>query len=318
MQLTNGDNFLEQNSQSMDNIGEHIVKEQNTDQAIRYLAAQKQLYSTGKNTFAFQVLIAVPIPIAISVFSLLFKEIQEHLNWIFISYTIIATFLEFQLEDRSTKLKRIAASIQEKFDTKVLKIKWNNVLIPSHIDDEVVFRYYNRFLKKRKVDKLYDWYSPEVKSIKSNIASLLCQRINSTYDFTLRHRYTNLIAIMTITTFLFFLFTAQYYNLTVITFITNVLFPSLPVFVLAKKQISSNKESIENLTELKSLIEDRFSKLQSIEDEIPPKILRQIQDKIYLKRINSPLLPEWSYNFLRSQLEEEMHFSVKEKIENLR
>jgi hypothetical protein len=302
----------------MDKIGDHIVKEQNTDKAIRYLAAQKQLYSIGKNTFAFQVLIAVPIPIVISVFSILFKEIQENLNWIFISYTIIATFLEFQLEDKSTKLKKIAASIQEKFDTKILKIKWNNVLIPSQIDDEIIFRYYRIFLKKNKIDKLYDWYSPDVKVIKSNIASLICQRINSTYDFTLRHRYTNLIIIMTISTFLFFFLSAQYYNLTVISFLTNVLFPSLPVFVLARKQISSNKDSIENLRELKSLIEDRFSRLQSIDDDIPPKILRQIQDKIYLKRINSPLLPDWSYNFLRPQLEEEMHFSVKEKIENLK
>lgn len=318
MLLTNGVKFLAQNFLNMDNIGEHIVKEQNTDRAIRYLAAQKQLYSIGKSTFAFQILIAVPIPIAISVFSIFFKEIQENLNWIFISYTIIATFLEFQLEDKSTKLKKIAASIQEKFDTKVLKIKWNDVLIPFQTEDEIVFRYYRIFLKKKSIDKLYDWYSPEVKVIKSNIASLLCQRINSTYDFTLRHRYTNLIVIMTITTFLFFLLSAQYYDLSVISFITNVIFPSLPVFVLAKKQISSNKDSIENLSELKSLIENRFSKLQSIDDEIPPKILRQIQDKIYLKRINSPLLPDWTYNFLRSKLEEEMHFSVKEKIDNLK
>lgn len=134
----------------MDKIGEHIVKEQNTNRAIRYLAAQKQLYSIGKNTFAIQVLIAVPIPIAISIFSILFKEIQENLNWILISYTIIATFLEFQLENKSTKLKKIAASIQEIFDTRVLKIKWNNVLIPCQIGDEIVFRYYMKFLKKKK------------------------------------------------------------------------------------------------------------------------------------------------------------------------
>ena len=49
----------------MSEVGKHIIQEQDSDASIRYLGAQKQLYISGKSTCAFQVIIAVPIPIII-------------------------------------------------------------------------------------------------------------------------------------------------------------------------------------------------------------------------------------------------------------
>lgn len=300
----------------MSEIGKHIIQEQDSDTSIKYLAAQKQLYMNGKATFAFQVLIAVPIPILISIVTPLLGKEEQSIVWIFVLYSIIATFLEFFFEDRAMKLKKLAASIQEKFDTSVLLIDWNKTLISSKPDDGIILRFYNKYIKKNKLDKLYGWYSKEVLPVNTNIATLLCQRTNCSYDFTLRQRYTNTILLLAAATFLILLIIAGQNGLTVPNFISTVLFPSLPVFVLAYKQISTNKEAIENLKELKDLIEGKLENL-SINDQVEPHLIRQIQDKIYLKRINSPLLPEWAYNFLRQNLEDEMHFSVKEKVKEL-
>lgn len=307
---------METNSRSMSEIGKHIIQEQDSDTSIKYLAAQKQLYMNGKATFAFQVLIAVPIPILISIVTPLLGKEEQSIVWIFVLYSIIATFLEFFFEDRAMKLKKLAASIQEKFDTSVLLIDWNKTLIISKPDDGIILRFYNKYIKKNKLDKLYGWYSNEVLPVNTNIATLLCQRTNCSYDFTLRQRYTNTILLLAVATFLILLIIAGQNELTVPNFISTVLFPSLPVFVLAYKQISTNKEAIENLKELKELIEGRLETLR-INDQVEPHLIRQIQDKIYLKRINSPLLPEWAYNFLRQNLEDEMHFSVKEKVKEL-
>lgn len=300
----------------MNEIGKHIIQEQDSDTSIKYLAAQKQLYMNGKSTFAFQVLIAVPIPILISIVTPLLSKPEQGIIWIFVLYSIIATFLEFYCEDRAMKLKKLAASIQEKFDTSVLLIDWNKTLITSKPDDGIILRFYNKYIKKNNLDKLYGWYSNEVLPVNTNIATLLCQRTNCSYDFTLRQRYTNTILLLAAATFLILLIIAGQNGLTVPNFISTVLFPSLPVFVLAYKQISTNKEAIENLKELKDLIEGRLETLR-INDQVEPHLIRQIQDKIYLKRINSPLLPEWAYNFLRQNLEDEMHFSVKEKVKEL-
>ncbi|MBK7880161.1 MAG: hypothetical protein IPJ83_06320 [Saprospiraceae bacterium] len=300
----------------MSEIGKHIIQEQDSETSIKYLAAQKQLYINGKTTFAFQVLIAVPIPILISIVTPLLGKEEQSIVWIFVLYSIIATFLEFFCEDRAMKLKKLAASIQEKFDTSVLLIDWNKTLITSKPDDGITLRFYNKYIKKNNLDKLYGWYSNEVLPVNTNIATLLCQRTNCSYDFTLRQRYTNTILLLAAATFLILLIIAGQNGLTVPNFISTVLFPSLPVFVLAYKQISTNKEAIENLKELKDLIEGRLETLR-INDQVEPHLIRQIQDKIYLKRINSPLLPEWAYNFLRQNLEDEMHFSVKEKVKEL-
>lgn len=300
----------------MSEIGKHIIQEQDSDASIRYLAAQKQLYINGKSTFAFQVIIAVPIPIIISIVTPLLSKTEQSIIWIFVLYSIIATFLEFFCEDRAMKLKKLAASIQEKFDTTVLFIDWNKTLIPNKPEDGIILRYYNKYIKKYKVDKLYGWYSNEVLPVNTNIATLLCQRTNCSYDFTLRKRYTNTILLLAASTFIILLIVAGQNGITVPTFISSVLFPSLPVFVLAYKQITSNKEAIENLQELKDLIENELEKIK-LTDTVDNRLIRQIQDKIYLKRVNSPLLPEWAYNFLRQNLEDEMHFSMKETVKEL-
>lgn len=300
----------------MNEVGRHIIQEQDSDASIRYLAAQKQLYRSGKSTFAFQVIIAVPIPIIISIVTPLLSKADQGIIWIFVLYSIIATFLEFFCEDRAMKLKKMAASIQEKFDTTVLLIGWNKTLIPTKPEDGLILRYYTKYIKKHKLDKLYEWYSKEVLPVNTNIATFLCQRTNCSYDFTLRKRYANTILLLAASTFVILLIVAGQNGITVPNFISNVIFPSLPVFVLAYKQISSNKETIEYLKELKELIENELEQIK-LTDSIDIHLIRQIQDKIYLKRINSPLLPEWAYNFLRQNLEDEMHFSIKETVKEL-
>ncbi|HRI46528.1 MAG TPA: S-4TM family putative pore-forming effector [Ignavibacteriaceae bacterium] len=166
------------NFQVMTNFGAHIVQEQNTDANIKYLASQKKIYNTGKLTFTIQVLIAVPIPIIISIIVPLLKNIENNITWTFILYSILATFLELFLEGKTCELKKRAASIQELFDSKVLLINWNSILIPKQPESEVIFRYYNKFVKKYTLDKLYDWYPKEIESVKTNVATLLGKVLN--------------------------------------------------------------------------------------------------------------------------------------------
>lgn len=175
--------------------------------------------------------------------------------------------------------------------------------------------------KARKNNKLVEnvtnWHSLNLKDVKTNIASLLCQRTNITYDYSIRKRYKSAVVILTILTFASLFFISLYNDLTLKTFLIEVVLPSIPVIMFAYKEINSNVESIDNLNHLRHLIESKLNSV-NIRSDIDEELLRKIQDRIYQNRILSPLIPDFIYYFVRTKLEDEMNYSVANKLEILR
>lgn len=297
-------------------MGKHILLEQNTDSSINSIAAQREIYSSGKTLFYAQVIIAIPIPILLSIIKPYLGKTGDELYWVFALYGIIAAIGEVIIENIVSGLKKLAASIQEEFDCNVLFISWNNTLLPSKPSIENIFRYSKRYKSKNEVERLYDWYSLTIEKINTNIATIICQRTNCSYDFAIRKKYSTAVMLTASLTFLLILFISACYGLTLPSFFLTVLLPSVPVFVLAYKQVSTNNDSIENLTNLRTQIEGILAD-SKIDSQIESSTLRQIQDKIYYNRILSPLLPDKLYNKLRKGLEEEMNFSAGEKVKQL-
>ena len=122
------------------------------------------------------------------------------------------------------------------------------------------------------------------------------------------------MSILTVVT----LFLSSLFNdLSLQTFLIEVILPSIPVFMFAYKEINSNTESIDNLNHLKNLIESKLKDV-NINSEIDEELLRKIQDRIYQNRVLSPLIPDFIYYFVRTKLEDEMNYSVEKKLEILR
>jgi hypothetical protein len=301
----------------MSNQGSQIVLIQNEEANIKLLAAQREIYTISKNTFIGQCIIAVPLSILVSIISVSFKGLADRLTLIFSLYSIIALLSEVFLDERISNLKKKAASIQELFDYKVLGIVWNDTLLPNKPDLELVFKYYSKYIRKNKLDNFYNWYSPEVKEIQTNLAAVLCQRTNCTYDFSLRRKYTSVISLLALTTFIILFLISASTGITTQSFVVQILAPFAPIFVLAFKQRLANKDSIENLSSLKDLLEAIISNAR-LDSSINEQTIRQVQDKIYYNRILSPLLPNWVFDKLRNQLEAGMHFSIQEKIKELK
>ena len=299
----------------MDNIGRHIVIEQNHEQHIRELSAQRQIYSEAKLLFYFQLIIAVPIPILIS-FIQAFNVGAAKISWLFAFYSIVASIMEIYIELEINKRKRIAATIQEQFDCNVLYIPWNKVLIKELVKPEVVFKKSKKFKVKNDLNRLYNWYSPLLETVKTNAATLIAQRANCTYDFSLRKKFSIIILCLALCTLTATIWATLMIGLTMQSFFSNIALPMLPITLVVIKQLRSNKESLDNLEELRASIE---SYLESIihEPNVPVNVIRQIQDRIYCNRTTSPLMPDALYSKLWSELEEVMSFSAQEKINQL-
>jgi hypothetical protein len=297
--------------------GEKILTEQNTDFAIKLLASQRSIYSSAKTYFYFQCVIAIPIPIIISLIGKHYKVETEDLSWVFALYLILSGIATLFLEKHIKTLKSLAAGIQELFDCKVLEIKWNSVLIHKKPSTELIDTSSEKFLKKNDNSKLLVWYSKNVELLTTNIATLICQSTNCTYDSSFRKKVNVRIFLIALLTFLIILVISLLNDLTLKSFFTNVLIPSFPIFILAWKQYIANDENLEDLIVTSNKIESILSH-SHLSTEVNTIEIRQIQDRIYNSRKNRNLLPDWIFFKFRNKLEKSMDYIVAEKIDDLK
>lgn len=302
----------------MDNLGNYILETQNKSFHIDQLLAQKKIYSNAKILQGILIFITIPLPIILALIIKTYPNIIDETKWIFILYLLIASFSEKALESLIDRNKKLAASIQETFDTEVLKIEINETLNTASIDREII-RAKSKKSKtnSKKVEKVTNWYSLNLKGLKTNIASILCQRTNIYYDFSVRKRYNWLMRFFVFMTFIILLCISLENDITLKSFLIEVIIPSIPVFMFAYKEINTNTESIDNLEHLKKLIEQTLDKI-NIHSSIDKTLLRKIQDRIYTNRNLSPLVPDLIYRIIRPKLEDEMNYSVEQKVDELK
>lgn len=304
---------METNIHNM-NKGSEILNRQNLEINIDKLLAQRRLYSNAKKINYLLIAITVVVPIGISLITNFSQVEINDKNWIYVLYAVIATVTEKAFEIYIDRCKKTAASIQEDFDTDIFSLPENKLLNTTYVDLDII----RKFSKKDKtntikLNKVKDWYSEEIKSIKTNIAILFCQRMNICYDQNIKRKYSVLLIILSVITFLTLLLFSLLEDFSLMKFMIEVVLPSMPIFVFTYKEFNISLESIDNLQKLREIIEDRLDSI-SINDTIEIEELRKIQDRIYQNRILSPLIPNFIYTYLWSDLEDQMNYSVKNKI----
>lgn len=299
------------------NKGKDICNGQNLGINIDKLLAQRRLYSNAKKVNYFLIFLTVLIPIIISLITNFASiEINDR-HWIYVLYAVVAIVLEKIFEIYIDRCKKTAASIQEDFDTTIFALPENELLNTTYVDADIIRKYSKKDKNNtEKVNKVTNWYSKEIENIDTNIAILFCQRMNICYDQNIKRKYNMLLIISSIVTFLILLVFSLFNNFTLMKFMIEVILPSIPIFSFTYNEFNTNLESVDNLQKLREIIEQNLNSI-SISDSINDEELRRIQDRIYQNRILSPLIPDFIYSFLWSELEDQMNYSVKTKIEEI-
>lgn len=297
--------------------GKEIFEKQNLNINIDKLLAQRRLYTNAKRVNYLLITITVLVPISISLLTNFSKiEINEK-HWIYVLFTAVAIVLEKIFEIYIDRCKKTAASIQEDFDTTIFLLKTNELLNTTYVDTDII----RKFSKKdnsnpKKIERVTNWYSEEIKKIDTNVAILFCQRMNICYDQNIKKKYTQLLIALAAFTFITLLGLSLFKDFTLMKFMIEVILPIIPIFNFAYKEYSTSLESVDNLQKLREIIEANLSVI-SISDSVDTEELRRIQDRIYQNRILSPLIPDFIYSFLWSELEDQMNYSVKTKIKEI-
>ncbi len=298
--------------------GKNIVEAENLDRNLKKLSAQRELYSRAKSTLGWQVFFAIPVTLGLAVINLYLEiELERNIEWAVAAYAVILFILDSFIIDKSiSQKKEKAAKIQELFDCEVLQIKWNKYLVEEKPDSEDIIKYHNLRLKRKKEDKLKNWYSEKIAVIENNVAKVICQRSNVMYDFSLRRKFMVWIIATGVASLIVLSIVALIKDLSFRSYLINAVTPFLPVFAIVTKQYQNNKRSIENLVSAKATIQQVWSEVIESDDktDIPELAIRGIQDRIFLNRKDNALIPDSIYNRLRKGLEEQMYFSVDELI----
>jgi SMODS-associating 4TM effector domain len=96
-------------------------------------------------------------------------------------------------------------------------------------------------------------------------------------------------------------------------FVLNIATPLLPIITFCIEQYKANKESIENLENLKQDLTSSWHEIlanpSSFETEATS---RRIQDEIYKNRKDNQLIFDWLYSKYRDKTEGAMYYSVDE------
>lgn len=299
------------------NNGNQILMAQNSAINIDKLLAQRNMYSNAKMLQYILLLITVLVPISISIITNFTRFKIDDKSWIFVSYSIIVLIGEKLIESILDRNKKTAASIQEKFDISVLDIPENETLNTVVVDLETIRANSKKDKQnQKKVLKVTNWYSTKINRLDSNIAVLFCQRMNICYDFSIKKKYNLYLIIISALTFLCLLIFSLSQNFTLQKFIVEVVLPSLPIFTFTYKEVSTNLEALDNLGKLKEIIENELA-TKSLGDNVEEDKVRKIQDRIFANRTLSPLIPNFIYNALWTKLEDEMNYSVENRINEL-
>lgn len=294
--------------------GKDILNRQNLEINIDKLLAQRRLYLKAKKVNYLLISITVFIPIIISLITNFTILVINDKNWIYVLFTVIAIVLEKVFEIYIDRCKKTAASIQENFDITIFQLPENEMLNTTFVDSDIIRKYSRKDKNNnKKVEKVTNWYSKEIENINTNVAILFCQRMNICYDQNIKKKYNVLLIVLSILTFFILLGFSLFNNFSLMKFMIEVILPSIPIFSFTYKEFNTNLESVDNLQKLREIIEQNLNSI-SINNSIDVEELRRIQDRIYQNRILSPLIPDFIYRYLWSELEDQMNYSVKTKI----
>lgn len=292
---------------------------QNEQAQLERLAAQRQLYSEAKKIHVVNLILAVPVSVAIFTIATFVPEFQTYAAY----WGIAMTFAEFLLFNRFEDEFRLrAANIQEDFDCRVLQLEWNPVACgSSRPSQEDILRYSGKYkTKEPDFASLKDWYPTRVDLLPIPLGRIICQRTNITWEGKNRRRYA--LAIVALLTFVTVLALAVWFGqrLGPQDFLVGVIAPLLPVYAWGIRNHRLNREAAGNMDRLRSLIDELwqadFLKKQSAGKLT--EIARNLQDEIYDHRRSTPSVFDRLYKKFQRGDNDDMNEIANRMIDELR
>lgn len=276
-----------------------ITIDQNKDEFIRLLKAQRVSYSQAKAIQKFEwVTQVISLIIPIIGFSALPDKYEQYALVLGTVFAIIYVITFFVGKKKTNE----GARIQEQFDTELFGIHWNDYLCGSRVNTKRILD----LAKKYVNSDLKDWYSKEIKpSINKNMAILICQNSNLVWDNELRKKLVNAILFLVILYFICFIIYLLNINKTFSQSLL-LLIPIIPSLIYLIINIINQYDTIVNKRNLREKVIGLLEKYRDLKEEPTLANLRNVQNLIFIERNKQEKVPNWFYNFFKKDMEKNM------------
>jgi hypothetical protein len=302
-------------------MDKRINDEQNKTDNLNCLASQRYLYSSAKNLMGWQVFFNVILIVVASFVVYAFNnewfgikcDYSAHLALLSVITTVLNSLL---LVPMIKSKKELAAKIQERFDTRVLSLDWNTINIGNVPGSEDIKIYSQKYKEKhQRYTGLDNWYSSVVDGVPLHVGRFICQRANLSWDVYLREKYIKYIVAFSVVFSILIAVFGFLSDPNLKDFVLNIATPLLPIAIFCIEQYRDNKESIDNIKNLRQDLNSSWQDMLSNPGNVGvDAISRRIQDEIYKNRKDNQLIFDWIYNKYRGEMEEAMYYSVDDMI----
>lgn len=291
-----------------------IPEKQNSERALKHIAAWSHLYGHAKVVAGWQFGLSVPCALAMSLIALRWPEAKV----VTTPLSLLFGWIDVLCLDRiQNARKKIAAKMQEQFDCELFGLPWNEIRCSAAPETEVLNEAAENFLRKCKKSNHRNWYPIEVERLPLPLARLICQRAAVWWDMSQRRKYAGwLIAIVAVLVVgvITVSFTADQ---RVRDMVLSVYLPIAPAVVWAVRECIRQRDAVTALEKLKGKIETIFDEAISGKRSFGEldQLSRNIQDMNFDGRSRNPLFFNFIYNHLRPDHELRMNEKAKEMVE---
>lgn len=276
---------------------------QNEKWSLQLLAAQRQLYSEAKNWRRLRAWSTALVAVGGVGAAMFWPQLSSILGPTGAIIGVVAWAEKF-IEKRHA---RIAASIQEEFDTRVFGLEWNAILV-SKVGPEEVVAATSRF--KGDPTELADWYTIPA-GVPRPLDVLLCQRSNLRWDATLRQAYADHVLRWLAALAVGIAALGLVRQLSLQDFLLAAL-PSVGAFMFGSETVYDHKRHSTLQGGLMGEIEAIWKGAKSSPRRVRMPDLRRIQDGIFNLRTVAPPVPDGFYRDRREQFENQARTAAEQ------
>ncbi len=275
-----------------------IPQKQNEERYLKYLAAQRQLYSEAKWWSGSWMVLAIVAAIAGTGVIPALKPFSHYTTL----FNIIILVGELIILAWAADRRREAASIQELLDCELFGLPWNAALVPQP-RQEMILAAAGRYRKVLSPTELNDWYETINGKEPLHKARLKGQKENLNFTSTLISLYLPCVYAVLVFILIGLIIIGFLTHTSLEQFFTGLLWLFLPVFVIGLKHAYDFQKALQRLRELLQVADALWAEASKnkLDDEELRLNTRELQNEIFHTRSDNPSIFDFVYRLLRNR-----------------